>query len=190
MKCDRCDSEATVQDITIRNGVRIERHLCEQCARQAGLGGQTNVPLAELLTKWVVASGIGAPANPSTPAPARQAPVTECPACRMTWNEFRQVDRLGCPDCYSAFEGQLGPLLERAHEGGFRHSGKVPTRAASRRAAQAKEESGGAVERAQRINTLRKQLDQAVLAEQYERAAALRDEIRRLGDPGTPPTVI
>ncbi len=176
MKCDRCENEATVQELTIRNNVRIERHLCEQCARQLGLSSQTTMPLSELLTKYVLATGQGV----SSHAP-KQAPPTECPSCRMSWSEFRQVDRLGCADCYSVFEAQLGPLLERWHEGGVRHTGKSPARAASRSAA-AQDQASCAAERTQRILMLRKQLDQAVLAEQYERAAALRDEIRRLGE--------
>ncbi len=184
MKCDRCDNEATVQEITIREGARFETHLCEHCARQAGLGPQTNVPLSELLTKYVVATGMAPPTILS-----KSAPVGECPTCRMSWTEFRQVDRLGCPDCYVAFEGQLGPLLERAHEGGLRHSGKVPSKIACKAPAP-REDKDHAAERAVRIAALRKQLDHAVLAEQYERAAALRDQIRQLADPGTPPSAV
>lgn len=216
MKCDRCDNEATVQEITIRDGARFESRLCEQCARQAGLAKQSNMPLSELLTKYVLATGI---ASPNVVPNPRQA--TDCPSCKMTWAEFRQVDRLGCPDCYAAFEAQLGPLLERAHEGGVRHSGKVPARAslrpaspavaqaqlnaqlkaqghvqghpasavpppgASQAQSQAKQE---AADRALRVAALKKQLDQAVAAEQYERAAALRDQIRRLTEPPAPPS--
>lgn len=182
MKCDRCDNEATVQEITIRDGARFESRLCEQCARQAGLSKQSSPPLSELLTKYVLATGM---ASPSVVPGPRQ--TVECPSCKMNWNEFRQVDRLGCPDCYVAFEAQLGPLLERAHEGGLRHSGKVPARAGVRAtAATAESRRDEVVERAARVASLRKQLDQAVAAEQYERAAALRDQIRRLTDPQPP----
>ncbi|GMV24486.1 MAG: hypothetical protein AMXMBFR58_05170 [Phycisphaerae bacterium] len=174
MKCDRCDNEATVQEISIRNGARIEIHLCEQCARQAGLAAQTATPLAELLTKYVLATGIGAT------IPARSMPATECPKCKLSWDEFRRVDRLGCPDCYAAFEGQLGPLLERAHEGGLRHAGKVPARAGRRHAGRSEQDP--VADLAQRVAALRKQLEQAVATEQYEKAAGLRDQIRRLED--------
>ncbi len=37
LKCDQCENEATVHDISLRHGTRIERHLCEGCAREAGL---------------------------------------------------------------------------------------------------------------------------------------------------------
>lgn len=177
MKCDRCENEATVQEITIRDGARIETHLCEQCARQMGLASQSAVPLSELLTKYVLATGIGGAA-----AAGRSAPATECPTCRLMWSEFRRVDRLGCPDCYTAFESQLGPLLERAHEGGSRHIGKSPSRVTARRAG-TKEAAPPADDRVLRIATLRKQLERAVVEEQYERAAALRDQIRQLEDP-------
>jgi protein-arginine kinase activator protein McsA len=39
---------------------------------------------------------------------------------------------------------------------------------------------GDAQERAQKIQSLQRQLEEAVRAEQYERAATIRDEMRRL----------
>lgn len=185
MKCDRCDNEATVQEITIRNGVRVEMHLCEQCARQAGLGPTPTAPppLHEILQKYIQATGMG---HATVVAAKTRA---NCPSCKLTWEEFRQADRLGCPDCYTAFEAQLGPLLERAHEGGIKHCGKTPARAC---AAPSRPERASpqneALERMARVTSLRKQLEQAVASEQYERAAAIRDQIRQLsaGDGPTP----
>lgn len=185
MKCDRCDNEATVQEITIRNGVRVETHLCEQCARQAGLGPPGPPPLQEILQKYVQATGM---AHASAVTSKTRA---NCPTCKLTWEEFRQADRLGCPDCYTAFEAQLSPLLERAHEGGMKHCGKIPGRASCAPQPVRQERPNPQdelLERSARIASLRKQLDQAVAGEQYERAAAIRDQIRRLqsGDGQTP----
>jgi protein-arginine kinase activator protein McsA len=42
-------------------------------------------------------------------------------------------------------------------------------------------------QRAQRLATLRRELDMAVQSEQYEQAARLRDEMRRLLDSGNGP---
>ena len=86
----------------------------------------------------------------------------------MTFGEFRQMGTLGCPDCYEAFNEQLSSLIERAQNGATHHRGKTPARA------------GGSVDRQLLVQQLVKELNQAVAAEQYERAAKLRDHLRNL----------
>src|ERR1043166_5777332 len=34
MKCEKCELEATVHELRVVNGKRVERHLCEKCARE------------------------------------------------------------------------------------------------------------------------------------------------------------
>lgn len=172
MKCDRCDNEATVTEVTRRGGVLGERHLCERCAAQAGLLG-AQAPLVM-------------PAEPP-PAPPEPKPAagTFCPGCGLTLAEFRKSGMAGCAQCYKALESHLSPLIERAHEGATHHVGKVPKRLAS--GARAPEQVvGGRAEQAERLKLIRRQLDEAVRAEQYERAASLRDELRRLSGPTDP----
>jgi protein arginine kinase activator len=176
MKCDRCDQEATVHELRVVGGKKVERHLCEQCARDQGIQIQSHIPINELIQKYVLAQT----APQKGAAGAKQ--VDACPACGVGWAEFRQSGLLGCPDCYAAFELQLSPLLERAHEGGLRHVGKVPRRALSGAKGRPAAILGGPAERAERLLTLQKQLDEAVRSEQYERAAAIRDEIKRLAE--------
>lgn len=153
-KCDRCENEATVHEVMIRNGQKVEKHLCENCAREEGIAVQQHAPVSELITKFVMAQAGGA-----------QTKAGACPECGMSFTEFRSSGMLGCPECYKEFENQLGPLIERAHEGGTHHVGKAPKRV------------GGSVDRQERITTLRKQLGEAIVAEQYERAATLRDQL-------------
>ncbi len=156
-KCDQCDQPATYHSVKIVKGQKIEEHLCEAHAAQAGLvPKEAQAPINELLTKFVqLHSGM---------AGAQQE--LACDNCGMTFNEFREHSLLGCPECYRAFEAQLAPLLERAHEGATHHIGKVPRRA------------GADEHRQQRLLRMRKQLADAVAAEDYEQAARLRDEIR------------
>ena len=104
--------------------------------------------------------------------PSGAAPACSCEACGLTFAEFRKSGLMGCSACYKAFESQVGPLIERAHEGGTHHIGKIPRRA------------GASVERQERITLLRRQLSDAIEAEQYERAADLRDQIRRFEEGG------
>ncbi len=185
MKCEQCDSEATVHELRVVNGKRVERHLCEKCARNEGIAVQAGMSVPEMIEKMLEQSAPGTKTPPGAKPKAEPAKTTSCATCGTTYPEFRQSGLLGCPDCYKAFEPQLGPLLERAHEGGTHHVGKIPRRALSgvlptgpARAAEAV--LGEAAQRASKITALRKQLDEAVQAEQYERAAAIRDELRRL----------
>lgn len=164
MKCDHCDNEATVHEVTVHKGEKLEKHLCEQCAKEDGLNAHSQEPVSSMLSKFVVSgssSGGGGSGLTKT---------LSCPGCGLTYAEFRQHGLVGCAECYNTFEEQLGSLLERAQEGGSQHVGKTPVR------------SRGSLDRQQQLASLRKQLSEAVSAEQYERAAELRDELRSVNE--------
>lgn len=169
MKCDQCNNPATIHEVTIRDGQRVEKHLCESCAANLGVGGP--IPVTELISKYVLA-------QTATNVEQRHREGSACPTCGTSFVEFRKTGLLGCADCYRVFEAKLSPLLERAHEGASHHVGKVPRRGVAK-----PDEPNLAEERARRVALLRRQLDESVKAEQYERAAMLRDELRRLGTP-------
>src|SRR4051812_3279174 len=160
MKCDNCNKPATVHLTEIKAGKKIEKHLCEQCASQSeGLPVKSHMPINELLTNFVMAhSGLQKEAG------------TTCEHCGMTWAEFRQNGLLGCSHDYTLFERDLTPLLKRAHEEHTHHVGKVPARRGG---------TGVPMKRQVDVAKLRKELAKAVEAEDYERAAKLRDQIRQ-----------
>jgi protein arginine kinase activator len=170
-KCDACNRPAVVHEVTVRGGVKKEVHLCEQHAREAGVplpGGQQ--PITQLLTQFVItqagkAGSAAAPSGETATPPKPRVAVKACPGCGLSFAQFRQVGRLGCAQCYLAFEQELSSLIERAHGGGSHHSGKTPRR------------SGASLDRALLIQRLTRELEQAVAAEQYERAAQLRDRL-------------
>lgn len=175
IKCDQCDSEATVHEVTVRNGVKIEKHLCEACAAQQGMAAQPNVPLEKLMSNiWLAHQQ---QATVRVPGSTR---VPVCPTCHMTFTEFRQSGLMGCPDCYRAFESQLAGLLERAHEGGSAHVGKRPKRIGGTITPSPARTQPPVEERAERLKAIRAKLDDAVKAEHYEMAARLRDELKKL----------
>ncbi len=176
VKCDQCNNEATVHEVTVVNGKPAERHLCEACAREIGLVASAPMPVSEILQK--IAGGQVGVAVPGAEGAA-------CPACGTTFSEFKQSGRLGCPECYKALEKQLAPILDRAHQGAVHHVGKAPKRlmhetgqvglAADREVALAAAEA-----RAEQIRRLRDDLERAVKGEAYERAAELRDRLQKL----------
>lgn len=169
-KCDLCDNEATVHEVVVRNGQRIERHLCEDHAKEAGVFHSQTFSAAGQVVKKVVMSQSGL---------AEQAKTAQssCPECGLTFAEFRQSGLLGCSKCYESFSAKLVSLLRRAHDGGDHHVGKVPKR------------SGTCLVKQERLRALRKHLKECIELEQYEKAAAVRDEIseiERTGGDRTP----
>ncbi len=161
MKCQNCNNSATVHLTEIKAGKKIEKHLCEQCAAQnEGLPVKSHMPINELLTNFVMQhSGLQKEAG------------TACEYCGITWSEFRQNGLLGCAHDYTLFERDLTPLLQRAHEGANHHIGKVPTRRGG---------SGVPMKRQVDLVKLRRELGKAIEAEDYERAAKLRDQIKQV----------
>lgn len=161
MKCDNCNRPATVHMTEVRNGKHVEQNLCEQCAaKQQGIVGKPHMPINELLTKFVMAhSGV----------PSEQQ-IVQCDQCGITWAEFRQNGLLGCASDYDHFESDLAPLIQRAHEGATHHIGKTPAGRSSELATSRRPTAD--------VVRLRKELQRAVEAEDYEKAASLRDQIK------------
>ena len=158
MLCERCgENEAIIHLTQIENNQMNTSHLCEGCASEKGLDTGANAgsyPLSDFIAQ------VGKAGETVPPAP--------CPYCGMKLDEFKKLGRLGCPQCYVAFEPHLKGLLRRLHSG-TQHLGKVylppdPTQA----------------ERQERLAGLRRKLDHAVESEDFERAAQIRDMIRTL----------
>jgi protein arginine kinase activator len=87
--------------------------------------------------------------------------------CGFTQADFKKTGRLGCSVCYVTFAEGLGSLLKAMHKG-TEHVGKLPQRAYR------------AIERDDRMRALTEDLEKAVKEENYESAAALRDQIKQL----------
>ena len=159
MQCERCKKNvATVHLTEIVKSQKTEKHLCEQCAKDEGYTIKTHVSLQDLLTAFISAHG-----------EAEDMAGTTCPDCGMTYVDFRSEGRLGCPNDYEIFREALDPLLEKVH-GRVEHMGKLPSRA-------------GESQRKQReLMALRRKLRLAVDQENYEEAAKLRDQIKKMED--------
>lgn len=166
MKCDFCNKPAVVHEVTVRNGVKKEVHLCEDHAAEAGVNMPGEQPINQLLTQFVISQESGKAKQPERRKAARSRRT--CSECRMTFDEFRKKGVLGCPHCYEAFDSSLNPLIERTQSGATHHVGKAPKRA------------GRSIDRQLERRRLIKELDDAVNAEQYERAAKIRDRLNTL----------
>ena len=162
MKCQKCAKPATfhITDI-VEKGKHREYHFCDEHARQhlAPPEEALEAPTMSEIAKKLIISGA------STTREASPADKQVCPVCQITFLEFRNSGRLGCPYDYEVFREELMPLLENIH-GETRHSGKVPRRAPRNTQQQTT------------LIQLRNELKRAVVAEDYEVAARLRDQIK------------
>ncbi|NJD19108.1 MAG: hypothetical protein FIA95_07490 [Gemmatimonadetes bacterium] len=162
MTCDQCGSGDAVVHLTqIVNNQMSTFHLCEKCAAEKGLE-TTPEPVNFHLTDFLAQMGEGDAAS------SEPAQDLRCSFCGLTFRDFRETGRLGCPHCYASFEAHLRGLLRRIH-GGTQHVGKVYL-----------PPDPSATEMEKRLETLRRKLQRAVETEDFERAARLRDEIRTL----------
>ncbi|MGE5370531.1 MAG: UvrB/UvrC motif-containing protein [Solirubrobacterales bacterium] len=165
MYCQECKSRPAAVHLTqVHDGIQSEYHLCTDCAAKKGIAF-FNMEDAFSIPKFLgsffgIGSGQGAP----------EASLTEeirCPNCGMAFDQIGQQGRFGCSDCYTAFQEQIDPILRRIH-GNSQHTGKIP------------QHGGGKYRGRRQIEDLKQQLQAAVVEEQYEKAAELRDSIKLL----------
>ena len=168
MKCQKCAKPATfhITDI-VEKGKHREFHFCDEHARLhlAPPDETAEPPISELAKKLIIGSGVTGSAATGALREPSPADKQVCPICQITFLEFRNSGRLGCPYDYEVFRDELMPLLENIH-GETRHSGKVPKRAPRNTQQQTT------------LIQLRNELKRAVAAEDYEVAARLRDKIK------------
>jgi protein arginine kinase activator len=157
MLCCVCkEKEATVHLTQIVGDKMQKVDLCKQCAEKKGVNDPTGFSLADLLL------GLGA----SQEMEQATGSDLRCPHCGFTQADFKKTGRLGCAGCYEVFGEGLESLLKSMHKG-TRHVGKAP---AARQKVRVNR---------QKLESLQAELTQAIQAEDFERAAELRDEIKR-----------
>ena len=158
MHCDLCQkNEAIVHYAEIVEGQMKKMNLCESCAVEKGVGLHTNFSVGDLVA--------GLTDHPGKTKDSIDQEV--CPNCKLSYREFKKKGRLGCCVCYDTFKKGLIPLLEAIHKS-QQHVGKIP--------AKAQEE----VEAMSKLQRLREELAVAIRKEDFEKAARLRDDIKKL----------
>ncbi|HHV72971.1 MAG TPA: hypothetical protein GXX38_10275 [Clostridia bacterium] len=193
MLCEQCKIRpATVHFTQIINNQKTQMNLCEQCAAEKGgfnfsfgptagmnnfFGGFINPWMNNFFNGFInpgMSNFLSGFLNPNTNnlgfmAPAEQADYAnlECQVCGLSYKQFLEDGRFGCARCYEAFRDRLNPLFRRIH-GSTQHTGKIPY------------STGSSIRLKREISQLREELARCVEREDFERAAELRDLIRRL----------
>jgi protein arginine kinase activator len=162
VKCQNCsENEATIHFKEVKNNEVRELHLCRVCAEEKGFHSVLEQD------KQVLANQFIWMAENLHPESAAKMGQIQCGECGLRYSEFTQTARLGCEACYAAFEVQLRRLLRRIH-GATSHAGKTPGVAEQQPSTRLM------------IQRLQDELQRAIAAEEFERAAELRDRIRGL----------
>lgn len=157
MLCDKCKkNQATTHISSTVNGIKIEKNLCSHCAAEEGFsefgGGLFNMFSTMLGEANTIQSNNAA---------------ERCKLCGKTFDDIARSGRLGCACCYNTFAKQLSPSLKRIH-GSIKHIGK-------------RSKCGDTtISPEKEIHNLKSELQKAVEAENYEKAAELRDKIKGL----------
>lgn len=160
MICEKCGKRtATTHVKTIVNGKLTEHHLCAECAGQTmGMG----MDFGSLL------SGLFGGAQKTT--------ERRCEYCGATFSEISKSGKLGCEHCYETFRAQLTPVIQKLH-GAAHHVGKRP--GGSALSVLPKPGALTPVDQSP-LEKKKRELQRAIEAQEFERAAVLRDEIKEM----------
>ena len=136
----------------------MEIHLCDTCAQEKGTNFKTHFAVGDLL---------GGLADLQQFTKAGKELSGKCGSCGLTYEDFGKNGRLGCAQCYQSFSKMLLPLIKRiqrstTHVG--KRPGKIPKPA-------------GFVHD---LKVLQERLRKTVQMEEFENAASIRDEIRKI----------
>lgn len=157
-QCDQpdCENVAKVHLTKVVNGEVKKVHLCSSCAQKSGVDLSPPESIPDLLQQFGDSSG-----------PILTPSLQTCPACGMDQARFKKRGRLGCGSCYGTFSSDLLTVIQSMHHSA-QHLGKIPA-AEGLRSRFTRE-----------MAVLNEKLSSAILHEQYEEAASLRDQIRTL----------
>jgi len=168
VKCHRCHKrKATVKIVRIIGGEAHSIYLCDKCAAEVSPYHKQALSLQEAIEK-VLAQLLEKQTTSEEGEPEEAVPDIECPSCGTTLEEYRKTFMMGCSECYKTFGSFIEGQLKRLH-GSTRHVGQAPPPV--RKQVDDLEAT---------VSALKKELAEAVSAEDFERAAKLRDRIRHL----------
>ena len=90
-----------------------------------------------------------------------------CPVCGSTFDDIARSGRIGCPQCYETFADELAATVNQLH-GASKPQGRIPKRFGEKQNREAE------------INSLKEEQKKAIEAQEFEKAAELRDKIKAL----------
>lgn len=170
MLCEKCKlNEATFHFRENINGAVKEIHLCPKCAAELGYDSVLN-DMSDFNPFGAMNMGVqnllGSLFSQELPGDTVHD-TKKCSFCGTTFEQFAQSAMAGCANCYHEFFNDMLPYIQRIH-GRTRHVGKIPATA------------GKELKLQRELTSLKKKLNEAVAAQEYEKAAEFRDKIKEI----------
>ena len=159
MLCQKCNKNtASVHIKQVINGEVSERMLCPECAEKENLGSFFSSGADSLFSGFFSDSIFGS---------ALPNEKKVCPLCKSTKRDLAKTGRAGCAECYNVFAEELSKIIYGIH-GNTTHSGSAPGRHIED------------IEKTKELEALKKEQQEAILSENYEKAAEIRDKIKAI----------
>ena len=157
MLCEKCNKNpATIHQVSVINGEKTESHLCAECAgKKEASAFQKPFSINDIISGFF---------NTNQPG---QIEEKVCPKCGNTTSRFKKYGKLGCANCYDEFREELFPMLKSFH-GSTHHNGRTIDVRKNQSMSKA--------------DALKIALKDAIAAENYEQAAQIRDQIKKLSE--------
>ncbi|MBN2874607.1 MAG: UvrB/UvrC motif-containing protein [Spirochaetales bacterium] len=152
MRCDMCGASDSVFFIH-PDGIGGEVHLCRACAIAKGYATAS------------VDDSLGARLDSLLTGVTEGTHAATCPSCGWTSSQLASTGLLGCAACATTFRSEILSILKRSGRVG-QYEGKVPLR------------RGPSISAEPSRAALSRELEDAIRAEDFEAAAAIRDKLR------------
>ncbi|RKX69830.1 hypothetical protein DRP53_06965 [candidate division WOR-3 bacterium] len=154
MLCDNCkkrEAKIKIKEIGPDHKI-VVLNLCEECAEKKGILIKQQISPLEKLQELLTKT--------------KKIDLI-CPNCGLSFTDFKKRGRFGCSQCYQTFRSEIERIIASIH-GARSHTGKRPRE--------------GEKPQSQRIKMmrLREELKRALEREEYERAAEIRDQLKKL----------
>jgi len=162
MICEICKDKTAVFHVQQIMGEDVyEMHLCRDCASKKGIsrdGKSFDFSLSKLLTGFI--------RNTALPAKSINE-LDRCKTCGTKVSEMEEDGQVGCPNCYTSFRSSVAAAVS-LNGSYIYHTGKLPAKLKTYKTILIDKEY------------LKRELEEAVLNEEYENAVILRDKLTKL----------
>lgn len=166
MLCQNCKkNEATTHIKRVLNGEATESHLCSSCAQNLGVGSffdDFSLNMPDIFSHFFGDSAFA----------LGESKLERCEKCGCQFDDIIKSGSVGCADCYEKFFHKLQPSIHRIH-GKTKHVGKTPKHSIQKVAPKEKTLE-------EKIADLQKDMQKAVEEQNFEQAAIIRDEIKKM----------
>lgn len=171
MLCQKCKkNNATIHYRENINGKVTEYSLCADCAAELERDGVIKIenPFSNFMRDDIFDFASVLPSFFTSLNHALGSGETKrCPVCGSTFNDIARTGHIGCPQCYETFADELAATVNQLH-GTSKPQGRIPKRFGEKQNREAE------------INSLKEEQKKAIEAQEFEKAAELRDKIKAL----------